>query len=205
MDDGATRETIRSCLLHTSYMPSEATQILSAISAGDRSNSDRLMEIVYDDFRGLAASYLGDETQSHTLQPTAVVHEAFIRLVDQDQVDWRGRSHFFAVGATTMRRILVDHARRKAAVKRGGGRQRITLDEELTISPQRDEDVLAIDEALDKLAEIDQQRSRIVELRFFGGLTNDEVAKVLGVSKRTVQKQWAGTRVWLRRQLAEME
>ena len=186
-------------------MPSEATQILTAISTGDRSRTDRLMEIVYDDFRGLAASYLDDETQSHTLQPTAVVHEAFIRLVDQDQIDWQGRSHFFAVGATTMRRILVDHARRKAAGKRGGGRQRIALHEELTVSPRRDEDVLAVDEALKKLAEIDEQRSRIVELRFFGGLTNDEVAEVLGISKRAVQKQWAGTRVWLRRQLAGEE
>ena len=111
------------------------------------------MELVYDDFRGLAADYLGGDTQSNTLQPTAVVHEAFIKLVNQDKVDWRGRSHFFAVGAKTMRHILVDHARRKAADKRGGGRQRITLEEELTVSPERDEDVLAIDEALNRLAE----------------------------------------------------
>ena len=186
-------------------MPSETTHILSDISSGDRSQADRLMEIVYDDFRRVAASYLVGETKRHTLQPTAVVHEAFIKLVDQDKVDWRGKSHFFAVGAVTMRRILVDHARRKAAGKRGGDRQRISLDEELTVSPRRDEDVLAIHEALEKLAEIDEQRSKIVELRFFGGLTNDEVAEVLGVSKRAVQKQWAGTRVWLRKQLAEKE
>lgn len=186
-------------------MVSEATQILAAITDGDRSSADRLMEIVYDDLRALAASYLGAETRSNTLQPTAVVHEAFMKLVDQDNVDWRGRSHFFAVGATTMRHILVDHARRRSADKRGGGRQRIALNEELTVSPQQDEDVLAVDEALTTLAEIDPQRAQIVELRFFGGLTNDEVAGVLGISRRAVQKKWAGTRVWLRRHLSAGE
>lgn len=182
-------------------MVSEATQILTAISAGDRSCADRLMELVYHDFRGLAASYLNGETRSNTLQPTAVVHEAFIKMVDQDQIDWRGRSHFFAVGATAMRQILVDHARRKAALKRGGSRQRINLEDDLTISPQSDEDVLEIDDALQKLSVIDPHRAQIVELRFFGGLSNDEVAEVMGVSKRSIQKQWAGTRAWLRREI----
>ncbi|WDI42099.1 sigma-70 family RNA polymerase sigma factor [Bremerella sp. P1] len=184
-------------------MSSEATLILSAMSAGDRSGTDRLIELVYGDFRQLANKYLGHETRSNTLQPTAVVHEVFLKLVDQDKVDWRGRSHFFAVGATAMRHLLVDHARRKGAQKRGGERQRIALDEDLIVSPESDEDVLALDEALKKLAAIDSQRARIVELRFFGGLTNDEVAEVLDVSKRTIQKQWAGTRVWLRSELSE--
>jgi RNA polymerase sigma-70 factor (ECF subfamily) len=183
-------------------MSSEATQILSAMSAGDRSGTDRLIELVYDDFRGLAQKYLGSDTAKNTLQPTAVVHEAFIKLVDYESVDWRGKSHFYAVGATTMRHILVDHARRKAANKRGGGRQKIALDAEIALSPQSDEDVLAIDEALTKLSKIDEQRSKIVELRFFGGLNNDEVAEAMGVSKRTVQRQWSGTRAWLRRELA---
>lgn len=186
-------------------MPSEATQILSSISAGDRSGTDRLMEIVYHDFRHLARKYLADETHSNTLQPTAIVHEAFIKLVDQREVDWRGKSHFFAVGATAMRQIIVDHARSRSAHKRGGGRRRITLDDPLTISPRRDEDVLAIDEALAKLSEIDPQRAKIVEFRFFGGMTTEEVAEALGLSKRTVMRQWASTRSWLRRELAEMD
>ena len=186
-------------------MASEATQILCALSSGDRSGTDRLIELVYDDFRSLADSYLASETRSNTLQPTAVVHEAFLKLVNQEDVDWRGRSHFFAVGATAMRHILVDHARAKAAIKRGANRQRIALNEELKVSTESLEDVLAIDEALEKLASIDEQRAKIVELRFFGGLTNDEVAEVLGVSTRTIQKQWAGTRVWLRSELSEVE
>jgi RNA polymerase sigma factor (TIGR02999 family) len=186
-------------------MASEATQILVAISAGDRSQTDRLMEIVYDDFRALAAGYLEGETQSNTLQPTAVVHEAFIKLVDRGGVDWQGRSHFFAVGATAMRQILVDHARKKLAAKRGGGRQRISLDERLSLSPKRDADVLALDEALEKLATINAQRAKIVEMRFFAGMTENEVAIALDVSKSSVQKQWAATSRWLRRELSEAQ
>lgn len=186
-------------------MASEATQILVAISAGDRSQTDRLMEIVYDDFRALAAAYLQGETRSNTLQPTAVVHEAFIKLVDSDGLDWRGRSHFFAVGATAMRQILVDHARKKLAAKRGGGRRRISLDERLSLSPERDADVLALDEAIEKLATINQQRAKIVEMRFFAGMTEEEVAIAPDVSKSSVQKQWAATSRWLRCELSEAQ
>lgn len=186
-------------------MQSEATRILCSISDGDRSGTDRLLEIVYDDFRRLAQSYLQPETLSNTLQPTAIVHEAYLKLIDHGQVDWRGRSHFFAVGAKAMRQIIVDHARRRSAGKRGGGRQRITLDDRITISARRDEDVLAIDDALEKLNEIDPQRAKIVELRFFGGLTNDEVAEAMELSTRTVSRQWASTRAWLRRELAETD
>ncbi len=182
---------------------SEATQIVVAISSGDRSEADRLMEIVYDDFRKLAGVYLSDETRSNTLQPTAVVHEAFVKLVNQANVDWRGRSHFFAVGATAMRQILVDHARKKSAQKRGGDRQRVALDEHLALSPQRDEDVLALEEALQKLSEIDPRRAKIVEMRFFAGMTEEEVAIALDMSKSTVEKQWAATSRWLRRELSE--
>ena len=184
-------------------MPTEATQILHAMSNGDRSGTDRLIELVYEDFRNLAGKYMGRDTPGNTLQPTAVVHEAFIKLVGHEEVDWRGRSHFFAVGAVTMRRILVDHARKRSAKKRGGDRQRIRLTDELTISKNNDEDVLAIDEALTRLAEIDQRRSQIVELIFFGGLTHEEVAEVLGVTTRTVERQWASSRAWLGRELAE--
>jgi RNA polymerase sigma-70 factor (ECF subfamily) len=186
-------------------MASDVTQILAAISSGDRSDTDRLMEIVYDDFRKLANTYLADETRSNTLQPTAVVHEAFVKLVDYKDVDWQGRSHFFAVGATAMRQILVDHARKKMTAKHGAGWQRTSLDDGLSISPKRGTDVLALDDALDKLATINERRAKIVEMRFFAGMTEDEVAIALDVSKSTVQKQWAATSRWLRRELSEAE
>ena len=179
---------------------SEATEILAAISSGKNSDTDRLLEIVYEDFRRLAGSYL-DDTRSNTLQPTAVVHEAFIKLVDHRDVDWRGKSHFFAVGATAMRQILVDHARKKSTQKRGGDRQQVVLDEHLALSPQREADVLALNDVLEKLAEIDERRAKIVEMRFFAGMTEQEVAVALNVSKSTVEKQWAATSRWLRKEL----
>jgi RNA polymerase sigma-70 factor (ECF subfamily) len=183
---------------------SQATQILAAISSGDRSDTDRLMEMVYSDFRSLAGSYLSGET-SNTLQATGLVHEAFLRLVDQDDVDWRGRSHFLAVGATAMRQILVDHARKRFALKRGGGRPRVAFSEDLALSPRRDADVLALDEALEKLTAIDQRRAKIVEMRFFAGMTEKEIAVALDVSKSTVEKQWTATSRWLRRELEESD
>lgn len=183
-------------------MPSEATQILREISSGIRSATPRLMELLYNDFRRLARGYLSPPMNS-TLRPTELVHEVFIKLVDHDDVDWRGRSHFFAVGAKAMRQILVDHARRKGAEKRGSGRAQIRLDEKLVISPRRDMDVLDLEEALQKLAGINEQRAEMVELHFYGGLTSDEVAEVMGVSRRTVQRQWTATRLWLHRELSE--
>ncbi len=184
-------------------MSSEATQILQAIAEGDRANIDRLVELVYDDLRGLARMQLGHAAPNHTLDPTAIVHEVFIKLVDRQDIDWRGKSHFYAVSAKAMRHILVDYAREKAALKRGGDRQRIPLADDLALSTHRDEDVLALDEALNVLAEIDEQRARLVELRFFGGMTVKEVAAVLGIAERTIGKQWAATRLWLRKYLAE--
>ncbi len=186
----------------TTKPSAEVTRVLNAIADGDRQAADRLMPMVYEEFRRLAQSYLGREDTAHTLQPTALVNEAYLKLIDQTRVNWQGRTHFFAVGAQVMRRILVDHARGKQREKRGGGRQRIALDEQLTISPSRDEDLLALDEALDKLSAIDARQARIVELRFFGGLTVDEVAEVLGVSKRTVEAEWTMIRAWLRRELS---
>ena len=187
----------------SSMQPSEATQILEDVQGGDHSAADRLFAIVYAELRKLAASHLGRERQNHTLQPTALVHEVYLKIVDQTRVDWRGRTHFFAVGAQIMRRILVDHARAHKAAKRGGGRHRITLDEKLAAAPGRDEDVLALEEALAKLAQLDSRQAKMVELRFFGGLTVADVAEVLQMPKRSVEREWTMIRSWLRRELSE--
>ena len=183
-------------------MSSQATEILDAISAGDRSGSDQLMELVYDDLRGLARVQMQATPAAHVLQPTALVHEVFLKLVDSD-IDWRSRSHFFALGAKAMRYILVDYARESSAQKRGGDRQRLPLSDDLVVSTRRDEDVLALDQALKALAEIDKERAEIVEMRFFGGMTIKEVAEAIGKSPRTVDKQWAATRIWLRKYMSE--
>jgi len=185
-------------------MPTNPTEIIHQISAGDRSKIDDLSDLLYDDFRRIAASYLSD-TKNNTLQPTAIVHEAFLKLVKQDEVNWQGKSHFLAVGAMAMRQILVDHARKRNAQKRGGKNFQISLNEELVVSARSEVDVLAIHDALNKLEQIDEERARIVELRFYGGLTIEEVAEVMGVSRRTIQKKWAGTKAWLRRELTEEE
>jgi RNA polymerase sigma-70 factor (ECF subfamily) len=183
----------------------EVTQYLKALSHGDPTAMEHVIPIVYQTLRQQAAAYLRREPPGHSMQPTALVHEAFLKLANQQHVDWQGRSHFFAIGAQAMRRILVDHARRKARTKHGGGRHRITLDENLVVSPTRDADLLALDDALDKLAKVDPRQAKIVELRFFGGLSVREVAEVLGVSKRTVEAEWTMVRAWLRRELSEEE
>ena len=184
-------------------MSSEATCILSAVTNGDRSQIERLFELTYDDLRHLARSYLDGDTPGNTLQPTAVVHEVFLKLINHEKVDWRSRSHFFAIGATAMRQVLVDHARRRTAAKRGAGRTRVSLDERLTVSVEQEEDVLELDEAIERLSQIDERRARIVEMRFFAGMTLEEIATVLGVSQRTVKRQWAATSSWLRAELQE--
>jgi RNA polymerase sigma-70 factor, ECF subfamily len=181
---------------------SNITQVVNE-TVMDPAAVERLFPLVYDAFRKLAARYLASERVGHTFSPTALVHEAFLKLVDQDQVDWRGRTHFFAVGAQAMRRILVDHARNKHRIKRGGGRARIQLEDSIALSPERDEDLLAVDEALAKLARVDPRQAAIVELRFFGGLSVAEVAEALHVSKRTVEGEWTMVRAWLRRELSE--
>jgi RNA polymerase sigma factor (TIGR02999 family) len=183
-------------------MASDATQILQAVAAGNRSDVDKLMQLVYGDLRGLAHMQLRG-TPNHSLDPTAVVHEVFIKLIDRENIDWRGRSHFYAICARAMRDILVDYARQKAALKRGGDRQRMPLADDVALSPQRDEDVLALHEALNALGKIDEQRAQIVELRFFGGMTVKEVAEALGIAERTVGKQWATVRLWLRKYLTQ--
>jgi RNA polymerase sigma factor (TIGR02999 family) len=180
------------------------TELLVAWSKGDERALDALTPLVYDELRRLARSYMRQERAGHTLQSTALVHEAFLRLVDQ-RVKWNSRAHFFGIAAQMMRRILVDHAKAQSAAKRGAGAVRIELEEGLATAPNRDVDLLALDEALERLTKVDPQRSRIVELRFFGGLSNEESAEVLGVSPATIQRQWAGARAWLFHELSTAE
>ena len=179
----------------------EIAALLEQLASGVDNAADQLMPLVYDRLRGLAQKMLRNESPSHTLQPTALVNEAYIRMLGQSQVNWQGKTHFFAIGARMMRRILVDHARRKLSQKRGGSLHRISLEEDLCISKRSDEDVLAIEDALSRLAKLDPRQAQIVELRFYGGLTVEEVAEVLKVSKRTVESDWTMLRAWLRREL----
>jgi RNA polymerase sigma-70 factor, ECF subfamily len=183
-----------------------ATAALSAHLEGLEREApcDELMTLVYDDLRRLAASYLRGERQGHTLSATDLVHEAYTRLVDQTRVDWRGRTHFFAIAAQAMRRILVDHARRHHRARHGGDWQRVTLDPTVAGSSQEGLDaaeVLALDAALTKLAAIDPREAQVVELRFFVGFSNEEIADFLGVSTKSVTRDWLHARTWLRRQL----
>lgn len=180
------------------------TQLLAELSAGNQQALDQLLPLIYDELRQMAARYLGRERRGHTLQATALVHEAYFRLVDQRAVQWRDRSHFFAIAAQAMRRILVDHARARQASKRGAGFARVTIDDGAVLgddSALPPEELLAIDEALTELAALDPQQGRIVELRFFGGFTVEETAEVLGISPATVKREWATARAWLHRRL----
>ena len=178
-----------------------ATQLLIDWSSGNREAAAGLMPLVYDELRRLARGYLQRERADHTLQATGLVHEAYLRLVDQKTTTWQNRAHFFGVAAQLMRRILVDHARRHRTGKRGGEWTKIEFEEALTPAASRSLDVIALDEALKNLAELNPQHSQIVELRFFGGMTIEEVAEVLDVSPRTVQREWRMARAWLRRQI----
>lgn len=178
----------------------EVTRLLRELDGGDPRVADRLIPLVYEELRRLAASYMADERPDHTLQPTALVHEAYLRLVDQRSVRWRSRTHFLAIAATAMRRLLIDHARRHRAEKRGGGR-RVTLSEGIAGGEAADLDVLALEEALTRLAEIDGRQAHVIELRFFGGLRVEEAAEVLGISPATVKRDWQHARAWLRREL----
>jgi RNA polymerase sigma factor (TIGR02999 family) len=174
----------------------------------EEASASRLMPLVYDELRRLARGFMDRERRDHTLQPTALVHEAYVRLVDQLRVNWRGRTHFRAVGARVMRRILVDHARRHGSAKRGRDWQRVTLGDSLLRSSDAELDlaeVLSLNDALGRLRETDRRQARIVELRYFGGLTSGEVAEVLGVSLRTVEGEWMHGRAWLKRELTVQE
>lgn len=179
----------------------DITGMLQLAGAGDGSAINRLMPLVYEELRALAESYLARERPDHTLQATALVHEAYVRLVKQENVQWRGRAHFFAVAAQAIRRILVDHARGHLRIKRGGDRRRVQLEEEAALFDHPDLDLLALDEAMQKLAKLHERQAQIVELRFFGGLGLKDVADFLGVSQRTVEGDWSMARAWLRREL----
>ena len=179
---------------------SAVTTLLRAWRRGDQAAFERLTPLVYDQLRRRARHYLRGERPNHTLRPTALVHEAYLRLVNLDQVDWQDRSHFFALAARQMRRILVDSARARRYQKRGGGAVSVTFDEALAVS-RRDPDLVALDDALELLAQQDERKVRVVELRFFGGLTNDEIAAALGISSDTVTRDWQMAKLWLRRAL----
>jgi len=171
-------------------------------SSGDSAALDALIPLVYSELRRLARYYLQQEKQGHTLSSTALVHEAYLRLVTQKEVTWQNRAHFFGVASQMMRRILVDHARKRASVKRGGEALTLALDEADPVTQQREIDLVALDDALVGLAKMDQRQSRLVELRFFGGLSIEETSEVLGVSAPTVKRDWASARAWLFRELS---
>ncbi len=179
----------------------DVTQLLIAWREGKQGALDDLMPLVYSELRRLAAYYLRRERPDHTLAPTALVHEAYLKLVDQNRIQWQSRAQFFGVAAQMIRRILVDHARGHQAQKRGAGALTVTLDEALGVNDGKDLDILSLDDALQALAKIDEQQSRIVELRFFGGLSIEETAEVVGVSPATIKREWTVARAFLFREM----
>ncbi|MFN0108614.1 MAG: sigma-70 family RNA polymerase sigma factor [Blastocatellia bacterium] len=180
------------------------TELLLAWNSGDEAARDELLPLVYQELHRLAGRYLGRERGGHTLQATALVHEAYLRLVNQQDVNWQNRAHFFGVSAQMMRRILVDHARSRHMAKRGGGAQQVDLEEALVVSDERAADVVALDDALKALAEFDERKCRMVELRFFGGLSIEETAEVLGVSPGTVMRDWTLAKAWLQQEIEKV-
>lgn len=183
-------------------MIQNVTELLNDWSRGNKEALDQLVPLVYDELRRQAARYLRREQVGHTLQTTALIHEAYLRLVDQRSVHWQNRAQFFGIAGQMMRRILVDHARTKKRAKRGGSDIRVSLDQAVSISSKKDLDIVALDEALGRLEEIDPQQSRIVELRFFSGLSVEETAAVLGISAATVKRDWSVAKAWLHREIS---
>jgi len=181
--------------------PGDVTNLLIQLKNGNRDAQSRLIPLVYAELRRVAARYMRGEQPGHTLQATALVHEAYLRLAGQKEIGWQNRAHFFGVAANIMRRILVDHARAKQAKKRGGSDQKVSFDEAVLVQPEPPQQFLALDEALERLAKRDPRQSRIVELRYFGGLSEEEAAEVLGISVRTVKRDWKMARAWLYQQL----
>ena len=182
--------------------PGQVSALLNDLQKGDPAAASRLLPLVYKELRWLAAHYMRGEKPGQTIQPTELVHEAYLRLVGQERIEWQGRSHFLAMAATSMRRILVDRARRKLAEKHGGGGEKIQLEEALVFSPQKSKDMVALDDALKRLEEMSPRQGRVVELRFFGGLEMEEIAKIEGVSVRTVKQDWSLARAWLHHEIA---
>ena len=183
------------------HAPENVTQLLTDYRTGKREALDELLPLVYDELHRIAARYLRAERREHTLQPTALVNEAYLRLVDQRNVDWQNRAHFYGIAAQVMRRVLVDYARARGREKRGGKEVKVPLDEALAVAQEQDVDLVRLEEALVRLAALDAQQGRIVELRYFGGLSIEETAEVLGVSESTVKRDWAMARAWLQREL----
>ena len=184
-------------------MPSQISTLLGKVESGDTAAASRLLPLVYTELRRLAAHYMRAERAGQTIQPTELVHEAYLRLVGHDRISWQGRSHFLALAATSMRRILIDRARRKLAEKHGGGEEELHLEDLTLFSPNRSEELVALDDALKVLAEVSPRQSRIIEFRFFGGLTVEEIAAIEGISERTVKQDWRVARAWLHKEVAK--
>jgi len=182
--------------------PKEVTRLLVDWGKGDQAALDELIPLVYDELRRVARRYMRRESQGHTLQTSALVNEAYLRLIDQNSVQWQNRAHFFGVAAQLMRRILVDHARSRLRAKRGGGVQMVSLTEQ-AVADKEVAEVIALDNALKNLAEMDPRKSQIVEMKFFGGLTTEEVAEVLKVTSRTVEREWRKAKAWLNRAISK--
>jgi len=183
--------------------PQGVTALLQAWGGGDAAALERLVPIVYEELHRQAQRYLQRETPGHTLQTTALVHEAYLRLVDQRQANWQNRAHFFGIAGQMMRRVLIDYARGKQAAKRGGGGIQVTLDDAMATAEARGIDLLELDEALSRLAELDSQQAKVVELRYFAGLGIEQTAEALQISPATVKREWAMARAWLKRELGE--
>jgi RNA polymerase sigma-70 factor, ECF subfamily len=181
----------------------DVTVLLLELTRGNQEAASKLMPLVYNELRRLARGYMRRERPDHTLQATALVHEAYLKLVKQHSVDWQGRSHFFGIAAQSMRRILIDHARGHLREKRGGAQEVVPLDEALVFSPRQSAELVRLDEALERLAKLDPRQSRIVELRFFGGLSVEETAGFLGISPKTVKRDWSMAKAWLRSELRQ--
>lgn len=179
----------------------EVTQLLIDWSNGDREALDQMMPLVYSELRRMAASYLSRERRDHTLQPTALVNESYLRLIDQKRVNWQNRAHFFGIAAQMMRRILINHANERVAAKRGGGAIKVSLSEAESEMEITDASLLALDEALKRLSELDSRKSRLIELKFFGGLTTEEIAEVMQLSHATIEREWTLARAWLHREM----
>jgi RNA polymerase sigma-70 factor (ECF subfamily) len=184
---------------------SEITGLLIAWREGDRAALERLTPLLYRELHRLAHRYMRGENRGHTLQTSALVNEAFVRLIENPRIDWQGRAHFFGLAARIMRNILLDHARRRGRAKRGGGAYHISFDEAVIVSESRTAELIALDDALKDLASLDPRKSRLVELRFFGGLNNEEVSEVMGLSLRTVEREWRKAKIWLHHAISKSE
>jgi RNA polymerase sigma-70 factor (ECF subfamily) len=186
-------------------VPEQVTELLIRWSNGDRAALDKLTPLVYDELRRVASHYMRREDTGHTLQTTALVNETYLRLIDQKRMRWQNRAHFFGIAAQLMRRILVDHARKRHNLKRGGTVRKVSLDQAAFVGDERDTDLVALDEALRSLETLDERKGKVVELRFFGGLNIEEAAEVLSVSPATIQREWAMAKAWLYREITERQ